>query len=99
MPGHEHLTEQAEPPEEAQLDPTLEHYLTAFNALSGDRQIGMGRGPIPWSAIDRYARRHGYEKEAFELLERLVRAQDDEFLTIMHEQDKQREEERKRTNR
>ena len=31
----------------------------AFWELSTDRTIGMVEGPLPWSSIDRYAKRYG----------------------------------------
>ena len=41
----------------------------------------MGIGPIPWTAIDAYAARHGItDPEDFEDLEILVRAQDQAYL-------------------
>ena len=35
----------------------------AFWALSSCRALGMSIGPIPWSAIDAYARRHGFDED------------------------------------
>lgn len=46
----------------------------------------MGGGPIPWTAIDQYAMRYGYDGEEFEYLERMVRALDDAFLKFKAEQ-------------
>lgn len=41
-----------------------------------------GPGPIPWSAIDRWAQRHGItDPDAFDDLVVLVRAQDDAYLS------------------
>ena len=48
----------------------------AFHALSGDRQIGMMVGPIPFSAIDRYAARLGIVGEEFERFHALLTAMD-----------------------
>lgn len=58
----------------------LEPYYEAFAELSTCRDVALGTGPIPWTAIDQYAMRYGYEGEEFEYLERLVRALDDAFL-------------------
>ena len=33
----------------------LEWYMTAFRDLSSCRSLGMGLGPIPWTAIEAYA--------------------------------------------
>lgn len=50
----------------------------AFNELQTCRPIGMSVGPIPWVAIDAYARAKDIaETERFE---RLIRALDSEFL-------------------
>jgi hypothetical protein len=54
----------------------------AFWDLNHDRSFGFGRGPIPFTAIDRYAVRFGHEGEAFERLFMLIRALDAEFLTL-----------------
>jgi hypothetical protein len=58
----------------------LEMYYEAFTELSTCRQVGMGMGPIPWTAIDRYGDRYGFQGEGFEYLVRMVRALDDVFL-------------------
>lgn len=39
-----------------QLEPGLELYLDAFWELSSCRSVGMGLGPIPWTACEKYAR-------------------------------------------
>jgi hypothetical protein len=40
--------------------------LAAFWKLSTCRNIGMGTGPIPWTAIDTFAVRHGYDADEIE---------------------------------
>jgi hypothetical protein len=40
--------------------------LDAFWKLSTCRQLGMGAGPIPWDAIDRWALRKGYDADQIE---------------------------------
>lgn len=48
----------------------------------------MSVGPIPWTAIDRYATRHNITGDRFEELERLVYAIDEayrEWLNERHE--------------
>lgn len=62
------------------LLPGLEVYYEAFCELSTCRQTGMGVGPIPWTAVDSYARRNGFEGEGFDYLLRMVRALDDTFV-------------------
>jgi hypothetical protein len=46
----------------------LEAYYEAFMDLSTSRGVGMALGPIPWTAVDRYAERHGYTGEGFRYL-------------------------------
>lgn len=49
----------------------------AFADLSTDRPVGMGVRPIPWSCIDRYARRYGIDDlDDFEAFLSLMRAMD-----------------------
>jgi len=52
--------------------------------------MGMGSpGPIPWTAIDAWARRHGVEdEEAFEDLVVFVQAQDRVYLEHCQDQQK-----------
>ncbi|MGZ9568242.1 phage tail assembly chaperone [Alcaligenes nematophilus] len=53
-------------------------YWRAFNELSTERQAGMVAGPIPWSAIERYAERNpGLDPDTFLLL---MREMDDVYL-------------------
>lgn len=67
-------------------------YYEAFTELSTCRQVGMGTGPIPWTAIDRYGTRHGFAGEGFEYLVRMVRALDDAFLAYSRKRDKEERE-------
>lgn len=53
---------------------------SAFQSLSTDRQIGMGLGPIPWSSIDRFARRYGFHGDDFDRLCSLIQAMDVAYL-------------------
>jgi hypothetical protein len=55
----------------------------AFAALSTDRPVGLDRGAIPWSSIDRYARRFGIEGDAFERFARLIRSMDAAYLSYL----------------
>ncbi len=63
--------------------PHLAFFAEAFNDLSSDRPLGAmgGAGPIPWTAIDRYADRHGLDDpDVFDEFRRLIRAQDRVYL-------------------
>lgn len=45
----------------------LRAYLRAYNELDTCRALGFGAvGPIPWTAIDCYAARHGYLGDDFD---------------------------------
>ena len=46
----------------------LELYLEAFFDLNHDRQIGMTLSPIPWSAMQRYAKHYDFTAEQTEVL-------------------------------
>ncbi len=52
----------------------------AFPELSTCRQVGMGSGPIPWTAIDQYAARHQIFGASYDLFVYLIRRMDDAFL-------------------
>ena len=58
----------------------LELYLNAFFDLNTERSSGMGVGPIPWSAIDRYAERHGFDDEQRTDLQYHIRALDATYI-------------------
>jgi hypothetical protein len=63
-----------------QLFEGLGTYYDAFTELSTCRTSGMAMGPIPWLAINEYAKRYGYHDDAFDYLVRMIRALDDTFL-------------------
>lgn len=64
-----------------ELPADLQLFLDAFHDLSGDRQIGFGAvGSITFTAIDRYAERHGIEGDDFERLKLLIKELDGVFL-------------------
>lgn len=55
----------------------IEHWIMrAFADLATCRPIGMGIGPIPWTAIDAWCERHGIRGDAREVFESCVRALD-----------------------
>lgn len=59
--------------------------LDAFNELGADRAIGFGLGPIPFSSIDRYATRLGYDDpDEFAFFKRAIRAMDAVFLAAVN---------------
>jgi hypothetical protein len=58
----------------------LEVYYEAFLELDTCRTVGMSAGRIPWTAIDRYAERHGFTGDGFDYLLHMIRAMDDAFL-------------------
>lgn len=74
-----------EPPawffEQPEIDPHLHFHWEAFGELSTERQIGMGIGPIPWSAIKAYAEEFGIVGDEFESFLHIMRAMDSEYLS------------------
>jgi hypothetical protein len=57
--------------------------MDSFWRLNGERQIGMGVGPIPFSAIDRYAQRYGItDLDRFDRFLLIIKALDSEYLRI-----------------
>lgn len=75
------LAAEGEVPKAIDDRPPLKRYLLpiwdAFHALAGDRHIGMGVGPIPFSAIDRYATRFGIAgRDEFARFHALISAMD-----------------------
>lgn len=72
------------------LAPGLELYWEAFMELSSCRSIGMGIGPIPWTAIRAYAAYLGLgDGEDFHRFQTLVRGMDAVYLD--HHVKKQKE--------
>lgn len=59
----------------------LHVYWQAYHELSTCRPVGMGVGPIPWTAISEYALRNGvFDPDDFDELVHHVRALDTTFL-------------------
>jgi hypothetical protein len=48
----------------------------AFDQLSTGRPVGLTRGAIPWTSIDRYAARFAIEADDFSRFCRMIRAMD-----------------------
>lgn len=61
-------------------------FLDAFWALSSCRSIGMGLGPIPWTAVLEYSKILGLREEQQEDLEMHVGRLDSAFLKWSGEQ-------------
>ncbi len=67
----------------------LETWIWAWNAfhkLSSCRQIGMGFGGIPITAVYQYEERNGFDPEECYELECLLCAMDEKFLEIKAEE-------------
>lgn len=78
------------PPE---IDPALIGYLCIpdghFWRLSTSRSIGFSTlGPIPWTALDQYATRYGFDQDEVEYEDFMfiMQALDEEFLAISRKQ-------------
>ncbi len=56
-------------------------YQKAFWDCSTDRDIGMAEGPIPWSSMDKWARRYGYVGTEFDRLVFIMRSMDSVYIT------------------
>lgn len=71
------------------LSDEAEIYHEAFMELSSDRQTGYVAGPIPFTAIDRYAERFGFsDPDEFRTLLDMIRVQDAEFRRIVNKPQK-----------
>ena len=82
-------------PKALQSRPELEEHLlfvwSAFQTVSTDRPVGLGLAPIPFSAIDRFARRYGIvDIDEFDRLHRLI-GQLDRALLDDEKADQERE--------
>lgn len=73
-------------------DPRLQTIYRSFNALSSERSIGMGQGPIPRSAIKRFVAEemdylHGDDADQ---MEDTLRAVDDGWLGLRSDKQEQK---------
>ena len=66
--------------QQPEILPQHQLYMEAFNELSTERQIGMGVGPIPRSAIRAYAQELGIVGDEFEHFHRIIRLVDNDYL-------------------
>ena len=75
-----------EPPaafyEQPDILPWNRFYWESFFELSTERQIGMGAGPIPRSAIVAYAKESGIDGDRYDVFHRIIRALDAEYLKL-----------------
>ncbi len=58
----------------------LHMYWKAFQDLSSDRDVGMGIGPIPWSAMSAWADRNGIRGDNFERFVTIIKGMDTVFV-------------------
>lgn len=63
-----------------ELAPGLEFFYASFWELSTCRSLGWVVGPIPWTAVCEWSRRHGLDDEQAADLEHVIRAMDAVFL-------------------
>ncbi|WP_422395632.1 phage tail assembly chaperone [Roseomonas mucosa] len=88
-------TEEEERPDKPEVEDWLAWVWRAWWALHDERShtlvgisVPLGAmilkprpGRIPWSAVDRWCRRHRYPRSQQDFLHRMIRAMDLEFLT------------------
>jgi hypothetical protein len=70
---------------EPKLSPWLAGVWSAFRRLSTCRQLGMGMGPIPWTAVKDYALMEGMDRDEFTEFDYLIEAMDSEYLAVQSE--------------
>lgn len=75
--------------EKPEVRPDLELYWEAYMDLNGTRASGFGLGPIPWTSIDAFARRHKLEDpDEFQTLKEIVWKVDKAYLDWHVQQNK-----------
>lgn len=62
------------------LEMGLELFYGAFFDLTSCRSLGMGLGPIPWTAVNQYARAYGYSEEQEEDLQFYISRMDHAYM-------------------
>jgi hypothetical protein len=70
----------------------LEWYYEAFGKLTTCRSVGMGPGPIPWTAVREYCAYHGLDEDDQAEFEYLISVMDDAYLEYAAEQAKKDQE-------
>lgn len=58
--------------EEPPIHDSSRFFLEAFDRLNTCRPIGFDIGPIPWTAIEHYARSRGLDREMTRLLHAVI---------------------------
>ncbi len=72
-----------------ELEQHLVWVWNAFQQLSNCRQVGMGVGPIPWTAIDAYATRHCIrDEDDFDEFRYLIVAMDEVYMAYLTKRQK-----------
>jgi hypothetical protein len=67
-------------------------YWSAFQDLSSERALGTGVGPIPYSAIRRYADEFDIVgRDEFEYFLGILQAMDSEYLSIVNSTDRDKD--------
>jgi hypothetical protein len=68
----------------------LQFYWLAFNDLTSERQIGMGIGPIPYSALRAYATEYGIRgHDEFDYFRWLLQAMDNHYLAHVNSSERE----------
>jgi len=71
-----------------ELMPGLQLYTRAFRELSTCRQIGMGIGPIPWTAVNDWINQNDLTQDQAETLRHHIQAMDQAYLEWVNKSSK-----------
>jgi hypothetical protein len=82
-------------PEEPEQYDGDDFYIAAFWALSTTRQVGFGRGCIPWNHIVEYAKVMELDEELTPMFVEVIREMDVGYLAFHAKKDKEAEDARK----
>lgn len=66
----------------------LEFYWKAFTELTADRNIGMGEGPIPWTAMNQWAIRYNIRGDEFDRFISIIREVDTAYMELRNKEHK-----------
>jgi len=80
--------------EEASHNPCDNFYLEAFDNLKRERQVGMGLGPIPWSAMVLYAQTCNLDGPNTDDFVLVMKVMDDAYLEWHDKQAEQKDKQR-----
>lgn len=81
--------------QEEELDAWQWFWLLAFRRLNSCRPVGMGVGPIPWTAIHQYALAEHMDSFGETVLEAIISRMDNVYLEHYAEEQERRMEEAK----